>query len=312
MPKVLLPEFIDPCGPDYLKSHGWEIVHAKSREKEDILEKISDCDAIIVRVSKITKEIMQAAPSLKVIAKHGVGYDNIDIEAARALGIPVTIVPNGNSLSVAEHTVALMMACAKNMPAMANGYRESGYDVKNRLECTELSGKTLGLIGYGRIGSMVAKICRSGFDMHVIAYDPFIKGTPEGVEIVDNCDDIFRRSDYISLHSPLTDETRHSIGQREFKLMKNSATIINCSRGAIIDEQALIEALLNGEIGGAGLDVSDPEPAQSSNPMFNMENVILTPHNAASTTEALKRMSMGAALAVDAVYSGKLVDCRII
>ena len=190
---------------------------------------------------------------------------------------------------------------------MAKEYQNNNYSIKDKVPCMEVSEKTLGLIGLGRIGSSIARMAKYGFNMKVMAYDPYIPKDRiiDGVCLTDNWDEVFKESDFISIHMPANKETFKIIGSREFELMKNSAYIINAARGQIIDENALVKALVEGQIAGAGLDVSDPEPANMDNPLLKMDNVIMTPHNAASTAEALMRMAVGAAMGIDEILTNK-------
>lgn len=200
-----------------------------------------------------------------------------------------------------------MLGCAKKLNFMSNEYKNNNYKIKDTIQTTEVTGKTLGLIGLGRIGLMVAQMAKYGFGMNVIAYDPFIPKNRKFDEVVltDTREEVFEQADYVSVHVPATKETEKSIGKNEFEIMKKSAYLINAARGKIVDEKALIEALKNKKISGAGLDVTDPEPAIAGNPLFDMHNVILTPHCAASTKEAMIRMAIDAAKGIDQVLTGK-------
>lgn len=312
--KVLIPEVVAPEGIEHLKELGYEVKIGRGIDKQTILEDIKDCDAVIIRVAVIDREIIESSPKLKVIAKHGAGYDSIDTKAAKDNHVRVVFAPFANSLSVAEHTMALILASAKKISFMAEQYKQGNYKAKDMWPNTELSGKTLGLIGIGRIGMAVAKIAMNGFGMKVIAYDPFIPKDRdlEGVELLDDRDELLKTSDYISIHAPATPENIKSIGEREFKLMKSTAVIVNSARGKIIDEEALIRAVEDGEIGGAGLDVTDPEPAQPENPLFKMDRVILTPHCAGVTKEAMIRMVMDAIQGIDEVLNGKEPTYKVV
>lgn len=241
---------------------------------------------------------------LKIIGKHGVGTDNINKEAAREKGIRIVNTPMANTISVAEYTIALILACVRRIPLMSVRYRQGDAHTKNRVECYQLKGRTLGLVGAGRIGREVGRIASEGLGMRVIAHDPYLKEAPRGISLVKEWDDLFKESDVISVHTPLTPETHHGIGRHEFKIMKRDAFIVNCARGPIIDEGALIEALEANEIGGAGLDVTEKEPANPNHPLFRMDNVILTAHNAATTKEAMDSMALDSAQGVDDFLSG--------
>lgn len=312
--KVLIPEVVAEEGIQHLKELGYEVKIGRGTDKATILEDIHDCDAVIIRVAVIDREIIEKSPKLKVIAKHGAGYDSIDTKAAADNGIRVVFAPTANSLSVAEQAVALMLACAKKIPFMADQYRKGNYKAKDIYINTELAGKTLGLIGLGRIGMNVARIAMHGFRMKVIAYDPFIPAGRdlEGVELVQDRNALLQTADYISIHVPATPENVKSIGRKEFQLMKPTAIVINTARGTIIDQEALIEAIQKGEIAGAGLDVTDPEPAPPTNPIFGLDRVIVTPHCSGATTEAMIRMVMDAVMGIDEVLNGKEPTYKVV
>lgn len=291
MARILVSEKVHPCGLALLQQAGHEVIYLEHREKREMAEKLKDADGLFVRVMDITPEMLEDAPRLKIISKHGVGVDNIPMETAKQRGIAVTITPGANSQAVAEHAFALLMALAKNLAPVSNAYRKIGFEAKNYREGTELEGKTLGVIGCGRIGSRVAKMGRGGFDMEVLGYDPYLKTVPQGCQKVDELTELVRRSDFVTLHAPLTQETHHMIGKELLAVMKPTAYLINCARGPMVDEEALIQALKGGCLAGAGLDVTEEEPADPENPLFNMENVILTPHYAPATLDTAMRVS---------------------
>lgn len=303
--KVLMPQVIQPEGLAYLKEHGYEYVIGRGVSEDEIIADIADCDALIVRTAKITRRIIESAPKLKVIARHGAGYDGVDIEAAKERGILVLTAGPANAVSVAEVAVFYMLYCARNFRAIQEHYVQDYKYAKTKIRKTELNGKTLGLIGVGNIGSLVAKKAALGFDMKVLAYDPFFKGTvPEYMQLVDDRDTVFKESDYVSLHVPALPSTIHSVGAREFSLMKPTAYLINTSRGTVVDEPALIEALKNHEIAGAGLDVLEKEPMDQDNPLLAMENVVTAPHIGGMTVEASARSSVACAEGIDDFFNG--------
>ncbi len=312
MAHILITEQIDPVGPSLLEEAGHTVVWMETRGQAELGEKIKDADAVLVRILDLPADILCAAPKLKMIAKHGVGLDNIDLNAAKAAGIAVTVTPNANSLSVAEHTVALLLALSKNIPQVPNRYREIGFAAKNCAPGVEVSGKTLGIIGCGQIGSRVAKIAANGFEMRVLVYDPYITEVPAGCELIADRDRVFKEADFITLHCALCQETFHSVSRRELGLMKPDAIFINCGRGPLVDEAALIEALQDGKIRGAGLDVTEKEPCDPDSPLFSMPNVILTPHYAPTTVEAAARVSRIAAENIVAFLDGGEVVGRIV
>lgn len=304
--RVLLPQPILPEGYEYLRSHGFEVVDGRGFTEEDIIADIGDCDAMIVRTAKITAKILDAAPRLKIIARHGAGYDGVDLEAAKRCGVLVCTAGGANSISVAELAIFYMLYCARNFKKVQLHYLEDYRFAKMGIPKTELEGKTLGLVGIGNIGKLVAKKAALGFDMKVLAFDPFARGElPEYIQLVEDRDTIFKESDYVSIHVPATKETIHSISDREFGLMKSSAYLINTARGAIVDEPALIRALEAGEIAGAGLDVLEQEPIDPGNPLVKMENVLTAPHIGGATKEASTRSSVACAKAIDDFFAGR-------
>jgi D-3-phosphoglycerate dehydrogenase len=304
--KILIPETVAPEGLDFLRQKGYEVKIGRGGDTSVLIEDLRDCEAVIVRTSMIDEEVFSACPGLKVVAKHGVGVDSIDIEAARRHGCRVVYAPGANTLSVAEHAMALLFACAKKLPLKMREYARGNYRIKDTAPGCEISGKTLGLIGAGRIAREIARIAAGGFAMRVLAYDPFLPaGFQNGVPELASRERVLREADFVSIHIPASRETTKSFGEKDFALMKPTACFINTARGKIVDEDALIKALREGVIAGAGLDVSDPEPAPPENPLFAMDNVVMTPHCAGVTREAMVRMVMDAAMGIDEVFSGR-------
>ena len=313
MAKIIVTEQIDPVGIALLRAAGHEVEELGLKGGVEIpAGQVADANALLVRIAEVTGELIAACPKLKVISKHGVGVDNIDLDAAKVHGVAVTITPGANSTSVAEHAFALLIALAKNLPTVCGKYREIGFAAKNCAPGIEISGKTLGIIGCGRIGSRIAQMAHGGFGMRVLAYDPYITEAPEGVELVDERDRVFAESDFVTLHPVLNKETSGSVGAREFALMKRGAIFINCGRGPLVDEAALIAALQSGQLGGAGLDVTAQEPCPPSSPLFAMPNVLLTPHYAPTTTEAAVAVSRMAAQNVIDILNDMPVEGRLI
>ncbi|MBR0313123.1 MAG: hydroxyacid dehydrogenase, partial [Oscillospiraceae bacterium] len=309
MAKVVVTEQIDPVGVALLKAAGHEVVELDMKGGLSVdPARVGDADALLVRIVEVEKPLIESCPNLKLISKHGVGVDNIDVDAARAKGVAVTIAPGANSDSVAEHAFAMLMALAKNLPTVCAKYRAIGFGAKNCAPGIEITGKTLGIIGCGRIGSRIAKMAHGGFDMKVLAYDPYITEAPEGVELVSDRDRVFAESDFVTLHPVLNKETEGSVGAREFALMKPGCIFINCGRGPLIDEQALIDALQSGHLGGAGLDVTAQEPCPPESPLFAMPNVLLTPHYAPTTHEAAAAVSRVAAQNVIDFFEHKPIE----
>jgi D-3-phosphoglycerate dehydrogenase len=286
MPKVLISDKMDPRAAQIFKERGVEVDEITGKTKEELIAMIGEYDGLAIRSStKATKEVIAAAKNLKVIGRAGIGVDNIDIPAASAAGIVVMNTPFGNSITTAEHAIALMFALARDLPE-ADKSTQAGKWEKNRFMGVEVTSKTLGLIGAGNIGSIVADRAL-GLRMKVVAFDPFL--TPEralelGVEKV-TLDELLARADFITLHTPLTDSTRNILSRENLARTKKGVRIINCARGGLIDEAALKDALDSGHVAGAALDVFVTEPASES-PLFGTPGFISTPHLGASTTEA--------------------------
>ncbi|WP_010544844.1 phosphoglycerate dehydrogenase [Sphingomonas elodea] len=286
MPKVLISDKMDPKAAQIFRERGLEVDEITGKTPDELKAIIGNYDGLAIRSStKVTKDILEHAPNLKVIGRAGIGVDNVDIPAASAKGVVVMNTPFGNSITTAEHAIALMFALARQLPE-ADASTQAGKWEKNRFMGVELTGKTLGLIGAGNIGSIVADRA-IGLRMRVIAYDPFL--TPEralemGVEKM-SLDDLLLRADFITLHTPLTDQTRNILSRENLAKTKKGVRIINCARGGLIDEAALKEGLESGHIAGAALDVFAVEPAKE-HPLFGTPNFVATPHLGASTTEA--------------------------
>ncbi|MBN8832075.1 MAG: phosphoglycerate dehydrogenase [Sphingomonadales bacterium] len=286
MPKVLISDKMDPQAAQIFRDRGVEVDEITGLKPDQLIEIIGQYDGLAIRSStKVTKEILDAATNLKVIGRAGIGVDNVDIPYASAKGVVVMNTPFGNSITTAEHAIALMFALARQLPE-ADASTQAGKWEKNRFMGVEVTGKTLGLIGAGNIGSIVASRAL-GLKMKVAAYDPFL--TPEravemGVEKV-TLDELLAKADFITLHTPLTDQTRNILSKENLAKTKKGVRIINCARGGLIDEAALKEGLDSGHIAGAALDVFQTEPATDS-PLFGTPNFISTPHLGASTSEA--------------------------
>lgn len=305
--KVLIPQDVSHVGKDYLLERGYEIKMGTGITVEQIAKDVEDCDAILARTAPFPAEVLRAGKKLKVIGRHGVGVDNIDCKVAEELGIWVTYAPLSNANSVAEHTIGFIIASARNMMRCDKEYRNGNFEIRNQLNGFDLEGKTLGLIGVGKIGTMVAKKATLGLDMKVIGYDPYLtqdKVIPE-IDLVNDWEYIFKNADFISLHLPATEETKGIVGKKEFAMMKPTAHLINCARGEIVNEADLIEALKANVIAGAALDVQSQEPLPKDSLLFGLDNIILTPHNAALTKEATARMALHAAIGIDEVLTGK-------
>lgn len=303
MAKILITENIDPIGPQLLKAAGYELVMA-DRNMDIIKEEVKTAVAIVTRILDLTPELLATGKNLKVVSKHGVGYDNIPVEWCKQHGIAVTIAPGANSQSVAEHSIALMMALVKNLAIVTKAYKEIGFAAKNSAPGMEILGKTLGIVGVGHIGSRVAKM-GLGLGMNVIAYDPYVKDMPAGVVRTDDLEEVVRKADVLTLHALLNDETRGIIGAKEIGMMKQGAYFINCARGPLVDEPALIKALQEKKLAGAGLDVTWDEPCKPDSPLFAMPNVLLTPHYAPTTRESAANVSRVCCQNVLDIMAGK-------
>jgi D-3-phosphoglycerate dehydrogenase len=272
---------------------------------DELLRVIGEYDALIVRSeTKVTAAVIEAGKKLQVIGRAGAGVDNIDIETATRRGIIVVNTPLGNTISAAEHTIALMLSLSRYIP-QANATLKGGKWERQRFMGVEVRGKTLGIIGLGQIGSEVARRAR-GLDMHVIAHDPFVSEERAQSLIVEmvSLEELLRRSDYIAIHTALTPQTRGLIGERELRLVKPGARIINVARGGIVDEEALYSAVEEGRVAGAAVDVFSKEPAED-NILFKSDRVIVTPHLGASTAEAQERVALDVAEQIAAIFRGE-------
>ena len=284
--KVLVADAINEKGIENLKEVA-DVTVDTSITPEELVNTIHKYDGIIVRSrTKVTKEVINKADNLKIIARAGVGVDNIDLDAATEKGIMVVNSPESTSITVAEHTMGLLLSMARKLSIADKSVKEGKWE-KKKFMGVELRNKTLGVIGMGRIGSQVVNRCKA-FEMDAIAYDPYL---PEevakqmGVELTD-LETVLKKADFITIQVPLTPETKHLISNKEFEIMKDTAFITNCARGGIIDEEALYDALKNDKIGGAALDVYEDEPPAEDSKLFELDNIVLTPHIAASTKEA--------------------------
>jgi len=293
-PRVLVSDKLSPTAVQIFKDRGVEVDYLPEfgADKEKLLQVIGDYDGLAIRsATKVTEKLIAAATKLKVIGRAGIGVDNVDIPAASRRGIIVMNTPFGNSITTAEHAVAMMFALARQIP-QANASTQAGKWEKNRFMGVEITGKTLGVIGCGNIGSIVAQRA-VGLKMHVAAYDPFLseqRASELGVEKVE-LDELFRRADIITLHTPLTDKTKNIIDATAIAKMKDGVRIINCARGGLIVEADLIAGLKSGKVAGAGIDVFEVEPA-TENALFGLDNVVCTPHLGAATTEAQENVAL--------------------
>jgi D-3-phosphoglycerate dehydrogenase len=293
-PRVLISDALSPAAVQIFKDRGVEVDFQPNlgKDKDKLAEVVGHFDGLAIRsATKVSPKILEKAKHLKVIGRAGIGVDNVDIPAATARGVIVMNTPFGNSITTAEHAISLMLALARQIPEADTSTRAGKWE-KNKFMGVEIFGKTLGVIGCGNIGSIVADR-GIGLKMHVIAYDPFL--SPEraleiGVEKVD-LDELFRRADFLTLHTPLTEKTRNIIDAASLKKMRKGVRIVNCARGGLVDEAALAEALKSGHVAGAAFDVFVEEPA-TANPLFALPNVVCTPHLGASTSEAQENVAL--------------------
>lgn len=293
--KALVTAFtFRPEGIEKLQEAGYEVTFDPTRHsysEEELLELVGPIDAYIAGVDPITRGVIDRAPNLRIIARCGVGYDSVDWRYAREKGIPVTLTPGTNETSVAEMVFALLLGLARKIPLFDRTVREGGWHPQ--LLGTELTGKTIGIVGTGRIGKAVARRAR-GFDMTPVAYDPFRDADwaeRAGVTYV-AMEELLRRSDVVTLHSPLTPETERMVDAAFLRQMKRTAFLINTARGKLVDEEALAAALADGSIAGAALDVFDREPLMPGHPLLGLDSTVLTHHVSSHTVEAMARMSL--------------------
>jgi len=309
-PRVFIPERIAECGMSIVQESceciapwrdGKECTDAEQRE---ILPGV---DAVIVRLFTISAADLEQCPNLKVIGKHGVGVDNIDCEAATARGIPVVFTPTANSNAVAEHALALMLALARHIVPSSVALREGRFADRAQFTGVELAGKTLGVVGLGRIGSRVAEMASAGMDMKVRGYDPYhTADTYKGPAVLEtSLDELFRAVDFLTLHVALSAETQHLINDERMRMLKPGCRLINTSRGPVVDERALVRALEEERIAGAAIDVFEEEPVPADHPLCAAPNLLLTPHISSSSRESMDRMARDSAQGVVDVLNGK-------
>jgi D-3-phosphoglycerate dehydrogenase / 2-oxoglutarate reductase len=309
MPKVLISDQLSPAAVSIFRDRGVLVDIKTGLSKDELKAIIGQYDGLAIRsATKVTADVLAAATNLKVVGRAGIGVDNVDIPAATARGVVVMNTPHGNAITTAEHAIAMMFALAREVPA-ANASTQAGKWEKNRFMGVELTGKTLGVIGCGNIGSIVADRAK-GLRMKVVAFDPYLsaeRALELGVEKVE-LSDLFKRADVITLHTPLTDKTRNIIDAAAIQRMKKGVRIINCARGGLIDESALKAAIDEGHVAGAALDVFDVEPAKE-NILFNNDKIVATPHLGASTTEAQENVALQVAEQMsDYLMSGAIAN----
>jgi D-3-phosphoglycerate dehydrogenase len=303
-PKVLVTEQIHQKGWDTLKSEV-EAVAWPGQDKQPLMEAVKDVQGILVRVAKLTPEVIGAAAGLKVIGKHGVGYDNIDIPAATARKVLVTNTPLANSTSVAEHALALLLAVARRIGESDRDLARGRMRPQKAYQGIELTGKVMGVIGLGSAGFRLARMTGAGLGMRVLGFDPYKDPWPEGIEHCTQLDPLLRQADFISIHVPLTKETKDLIGAEALAKMKPTAVLVNTARGGIVNEAAVAEAVKGGRLAGAGLDVVVDEPLMPDHPLNGVPNILLTAHVAGVTEEAMMRMAQDSAEDILRVLRGE-------
>ncbi len=307
--KILIADRISPIGVDLFKAEpGFEVIEAYGSTPEQVLELVKDIDALALRSdTRVTAEVIAAAPKLKVVGRAGVGVDNIDIEAATDHGVIVMNTPTGNTIATAELTFTHMLCGARPVVQACAGMREGRWDRK-KFSGTELNLKTIGILGMGRIGTEIAKRAKA-FNMTVLGYDPYLtesRADAIGVKL-STLNEVIERADYLTVHMPLNADTKHMLNKGAFDRMKDGVRVFNCARGGIIEEAALIEALKSGKVAAAGLDVYEDEPPAEDSPLRTIDNLVLTPHLGASTKEAQENVGIDVARQMIEALKGGMV-----
>ena len=267
---------------------------ADNGDPTEDLDEMKDADALIVRIAKCDKNVIENSPNLKVIGRTGVGYDSVDVEAATKAGIPVVITPGANNRSVAEHAVAMMFSISKNFSEAETEMKKGNWNIRDAKKAFELLDKKVGFIGLGAIGREAQKICK-GIGMKTLGYDPYLskeKMEEIGCTYFEDYHDMIKECDIVSIHVPLVESTKNLISKKELESMKKTAVLINCARGGIVNEKDLIDALNNGVIAAAGTDVFEQEPPTQDNPLLKAKNLLVSPHSAAQTREAVINMHL--------------------
>lgn len=299
--RIVLTNSIHAEGMKILEPLG-EVILPPDDSDATLLEVVRDADALIVR-KKLPETIVNDASKLQVIVRHGVGVDYIPVKAATERGVIVANVPTANTQSVVEHVIGVLILLARKFHRLDQSWRRTPWNIRDQIQCCELYGKTVGIVGFGRIGSKVGRICREAFSMQLRVFDPYYTGGD-----VEQSDlyTLFSESDFITLHSPLTTDTLGLVNAELLSRMKPSAYLINAARGGLVDEQALSSILADGKIAGAALDVFQDEPISNDSPLLELDNVVLTPHTAALTTDSIIAMSTESAREVERVLSGSM------
>lgn len=308
---VLVPEDIDPSGPESITDFATYTGMDEYPSVADAIDDIARYDAVIMRVAPFDEDVLDRAGRLQVISKHGAGLDSVDIDAASEHDIVVCNTPGANSRSVAEHAMSLLFSLRRNLRAADKDVRSGSWN-RSAFVGHELTGDTLGLFGFGAIARETADLAH-GMGQNVLAYDPYVADTeiPARVARITDLSDLFARSDAVSIHTPLTDETRHAVSDEELTALGEDGVLINTSRGAVVDETALHSALKTGRLSGAGVDTFEEEPPGEDHPLYARDDVLLTPHVGGVTDAALGRMSNRAARNVRTVYEGDVPNSTV-
>jgi D-3-phosphoglycerate dehydrogenase len=307
--KVLMVQGLHEEGVKLLQQRDdIEAISIMSSDEDEIMEAAKDVHGITVRTANITRKIIENSKNLVIVSRHGVGYDSIDVNALNDCGIPLAIAAHSNMISVAEHAMFMLLALSKNVFYYDKFARKADWTNRWDIKAWDVAEKNILIIGFGRIGSRLVKRALA-FDMNVFVYDPYVDASKikkSGANYVVNYIDILGDMDAVSLHCPKNEETTDMFSEKEFNIMKNSSFLINCARGGIVNEKALYEALTSKKILGAGLDVYNNEPSISSNPLFGLDNIILSPHIAGVTQEATIRMSKQSVQNVLDIFDNKI------
>lgn len=296
MKKILVNQPIHPDALRLLQESEFEILYPIDQSDAEALALLPEVEGMVLFVGvQMTGALMDRCPRLEVIGRHGVGLDNVDVPAATARGIQVVYTPYGPTESTAEHTFTLMMALARRLVEIDQATRANDFDIRDRIITREMQGKAVGIAGFGRIGKRFGQMCKAALDMTVYVYDPYLEKSfveSLGAVYMTDLKQMAAKVDVLSVHTPLTAETRHMINREVFAAMQPGAYFINASRGAVVSQPDLVAALQAGQIAGAALDVYEPEPPGAVNPLYQMKNVILTPHLASMTVEGKRRMGV--------------------
>lgn len=312
--KIVVTEPIHPDGMVILKARDdFDVVELERCDAEALKTALADAEGVLVRSARITPEVLAAAPSLRIVSRHGVGCDHIAVEDCSARGITVAIAAEANAWSVAEHTLMMLLALSKCAFDADEAMRQGRYGVRGSLPSFELAGRTALIVGYGRIGRLVAPLLKA-FRMRVIVADIALDAElarAQGCEGVEDFRPYLHQADVLTLHVPLDETTRHLIGEGELEALPDGALVINNARGGVVDERALAAVLKGGRLAGAGVDVYEEEPPPADHPLIDAPRTLLTPHNAASTREGTHRMATGSAQNIVDFFDGTLADTSV-